>query len=264
MNGDTAFTNEQTKGGWNVSWQGAGEWTEIGFTTKYSITKGETYVVKAKLRVNSLVTAAITNMYLDSGVVSGGGNNCGFDLTNAWTYNEAEGVYVLEKSFTATNDTDFVLRLACNYHGEYSFDVELFDVVLAQPPFVSVADNTLVGKITEDGAQYSMAKEGGWATCTATTRFSLTEGKRYTVSFLVSEISDASKIGNIYFSSTLGKIDNTCITTGTKNENGGYVCSVTFTVESSGVLDWRFAVNTKAAGLTFTISDFTVTEAAEA
>ena len=121
-----------------------------------------------------------------------------------------------------------------------------------------------MGEITDDGAQYSMAKEGGWATCTATTRFSLTEGKRYTVSFLVSEISDASKIGNIYFSSTLGKIDNTCITTGTKNENGGYVCSVTFTAESSGVLDWRFAVNTKAAGLTFTVSDFTVTEAAEA
>ena len=250
----------ETENGYRVAYGNKDDWAFIRFKTAYTLKAGANYTLSVKLRVNTLNNTALTNLNIDDNY-----NNEKF--LNNWTeIGETNGKkeYTIKRNFQATADGDFLLRLACNYHGEYSFDVELFDVALAQPPFASVKDNTLVGKITDDGAQYFMANEGGWATCTATTRFSLTEGKRYTVSFLVSEISDASKIGNIYFDSTLGKISLTCITTGTKNKNGGYVCSVTFTAESSGVLDWRFAVNTKAAGLTFTISDFTVTEAAEA
>lgn len=264
LKGDTACTNERTETGWNIAWSGTGDWTEIGFNTKYSIVKNNDYKVTAKLRVNKLETAAVNNFYLDSGLVNGGGNACGMALTNAWISSGESGVYTLATTFTANDTLDLVLRLACNYNGTYSFDVELFDITLENavlPPFTKVVDKTLVGTITESGAQYRMANKGGWATCIATTKYTLTKGQKYTVSFVVSDISDESKVGNIHFNSALGEVNWSCITTGTKNESGGYVCTIPITAKDDGILDWGFAVNAEADGLTFVVSDFTVVEA---
>ena len=266
--------NERTEKGWNIAWGGTGDWTEIGFNTKYSVVKNKDYKVTAKLRVNKLETAAVSNLYLDSGLVNGGGNPCGFALTNAWKSSEEAGVYTLEATFTATDSVDFILRFACNYNSgkgkeewnSYSFDLDLFDITLEEivpPPFTQVGeeDSALVGEITATGAKFTLKNDNAWNPRSVITKYSLTAGKKYVVSFVVSDISDESKARNIYSGISSA---NVCITEGTKNEDGSYVCRVEITPESDGILTWRFAVNASANGLTFTISDFTVTEAAKA
>lgn len=266
--------NERTEKGWNIAWGGTGDWTEIGFNTKYSVVKNKDYKVTAKLRVNKLETAAVSNLYLDSGLVNGGGNPCGFALTNAWKSSEEAGVYTLEATFTATDSVDFILRFACNYNSgkgkeewnSYSFDLDLFDITLEEivpPPFTQVGeeDSALVGEITATGAKFTLKNDNAWNPRSVITKYSLTAGKKYVVSFVVSDISDESKARNIYSGISSA---NVCITEGTKNEDGSYVCRVEIAPESDGILTWRFAVNVSANGLTFVISDFTVTEAAEA
>ena len=269
LNGDTAFTNEQTENGWNIYFNKSADWNTIVFNTKYSVAAQKEYRLTVKLRIDQLSGTntkgeiiGISNFYID--------NQDGGDIpltTNKWKEltpengNDGSKYYIQEIIFTASSDKDFVLRLACNFNGNYIVDAEIYDVTIEEFGVFASQNGFATWERTQTGATVKL-NFTGWTTPKITTKTKVESGKKYTVTFNVSD-----------FSNTLQDSISGCFVqnyNGTSNEwKALSVGENTFTVsaDSDGVLILTFAFNDSAKNgstITFTISDFTVTEAAEA
>ena len=269
LNGDTAFTNEQTENGWNIYFNKSADWNTIVFNTKYSVAAQKEYRLTVKLRIDQLSGTnengeiiGISNFYID--------NQDGGDIPltpNKWKEftpengNDGSKYYIQEIIFTASSDKDFVLRLACNFNGNYIVAAEIYDVTIEEFGVFTSQDGFATWERTQTGATVKL-NFTGWTTPKITTKTKVESGKKYTVTFNVSD-----------FSNTLQDNISGCFVqnyNGTSNEwKALSVGENTFTVlaDSDGVLILTFAFNDsakKGSVITFTISDFTVTEAAEA
>lgn len=269
LNGDTAFTNEQTENGWNIYFNKSADWNTIVFNTKYSVVAQKEYRLTVKLRIDQLSGTntkgeiiGISNFYID--------NQDGGDIPltpNKWKEftpengNDGSKYYIQEIIFTASSDKDFVLRLACNFNGNYIVAAEIYDVTIEEFGVFTSQNGFDSWERTQTGATVKL-NFTGWTTPKITTKSKVESGKKYTVTFNVSD-----------FSNTLQDSISGCFVqnyNGTSNEwKALSVGENTFTVsaDSDGVLILTFAFNDsakKGSTITFTISDFTVTEAAKA
>ena len=269
LNGDTAFTNEQTENGWNIYFNKSADWNTIVFNTKYSVVAQKEYRLTVKLRIDQLSGTntkgeiiGISNFYID--------NQDGGDIPltdNKWKEltpengNDGSKYYIQEIIFTASSDKDFVLRLACNFNGNYIVAAEIYDVTIEEFGVFTSQNGFASWERTQTGATVKL-NFTGWTTPKITTKSKVESGKKYTVTFNISD-----------FSNTLQDSISGCLVqnyNGTSNEWKAFsVGENTFTVSaaSDGVLILTFAFNDsakKGSTITFTISDFTVTEAAEA
>ncbi len=259
--------NERTEKGWNIAW-GKKEaiWNAISFNTKYSIIANKEYRLTVKLRIDKLTEASIDNFYIDDSVEDKEVANS-INLTNKWQVvsdatDESVVYYELAVNFTATTDSDFALRFACNYNGTYSFDVELFDITLEEiTAFENQQREFRTWERTQTGAKVIL-DFNGWTTPTITTKTTAERGKKYLVTMNISDFNNTLQDGMAgCFIQNYNGVANEwkALSAGTN----------TFTVlaNGDGALVITFAFNDSAqrgSVITFTISDFTVTEAAEA
>lgn len=267
LNGDTAFTNEQTENGWNIYFNKSADWNTIVFNTKYSVVAQKEYRLTVKLRIDQLSgeNISIKNFFIDN--QDGGDIELGDGKDNNWNEftpengNDGSKYYIQEIVFTASSDKDFVLRLACNFNGNYIVAAEIYDVTIEEFGVFASQNGFASWERTQTGATVKL-NFTGWTTPKITTKTKVETGKKYTVTFNVSD-----------FSNTLQDNISGCFVqnyNGTSNEwKALSVGQNTFTVSaaSDGVLMLTFAFNDsakKGSTITFTISDFTVTEAAEA
>lgn len=267
LNGDTAFTNEQTENGWNIYFNKSADWNTIVFNTKYSVVAQKEYRLTVKLRIDQLSgeNISIKNFFIDN--QDGGDIELGDGKDNNWNEftpengNDGSKYYIQEIVFTASSDKDFVLRLACNFNGNYIVAAEIYDVTIEEFGVFASQNGFASWERTQTGAAVKL-NFTGWTTPKITTKTKVETGKKYTVTFNVSD-----------FSNTLQDNISGCFVqnyNGTSNEwKALSVGQNTFTVSaaSDGVLMLTFAFNDsakKGSTITFTISDFTVTEAAEA
>ena len=269
LNGNTAFTNEQTENGWNIYFNKSADWNTIVFNTKYSVVAQKEYRLTVKLRIDQLSGTntkgeiiGISNFYID--------NQDGGDIpltTNKWKEftpengNDGSKYYIQEIVFTASIDKDFVLRLACNFNGNYIVAAEIYDVTIEEFGVFTSQDGFATWERTQTGATVKL-NFTGWTTPKITTKTKVESGKKYTVTFNISD-----------FSNTLQDSISGCFVQNYNGKSNEWkalsVGENTFTVlaDSDGVLILTFAFNDsakKGSTITFTISDFTVTEAAEA
>lgn len=267
LNGDTAFTNEQTENGWNIYFNKSADWNTIVFNTKCSVVAQKEYRLTVKLRIDQLSgeNISIKNFFIDN--QDGGDIELGDGKDNNWNEftpengNDGSKYYIQEIIFTASSDKDFVLRLACNFNGNYIVAAEIYDVTIEEFGVFASQNGFATWERTQTGATVKL-NFTGWTTPKITTKTKVETGKKYTVTFNVSD-----------FSNTLQDSISGCLVqnyNGTSNEwKALSVGENTFTVsaDSDGVLILTFAFNDsakKGSTITFTISDFTVTEAAEA
>lgn len=154
-----------------------------------------------------------------------------------------------------------MLRLACNFNGNYIVAAEIYDVTIEEFGVFTSQNGFASWERTQTGATVKL-NFTGWTTPKITTKSKVESGKKYTVTFNISD-----------FSNTLQDSISGCLVqnyNGTSNEwKALSVGENTFTVlaDSDGVLILTFAFNDsakKGSTITFTVSDFTVTEAAEA
>ena len=267
LNGDTAFTNEQTENGWNIYFNKSADWNTIVFNTKYSVVAQKEYRLTVKLRIDQLSgeNISIKNFFIDN--QDGGDIELGDGKDNNWNEftpengNDGSKYYIQEIIFTASSDKDFVLRLACNFNGNYIVAAEIYDVTIEEFGVFTSQNGFATWERTQTGATVKL-NFTGWTTPKITTKTKVEAGKKYTVTFNISD-----------FSNTLQDSISGCLVqhyNGTKNDYKALsVGENTFTVlaDSDGVLILTFAFNDsakKCSTIIFTISDFTVTEAAEA
>ena len=259
--------NERTEKGWNIAWnKKEAIWNAISFNTKYSIIANKEYRLTVKLRIDKLTEASIDNFYIDDSVEDKEAANS-INLTNKWQVvsdatDESVVYYELAVNFTATTDSDFALRFACNYNGTYSFDVELFDITLEEiTAFENQQREFRTWERTQTGAKVIL-DFNGWTTPTITTKTTAERGKKYLVTMNISDFNNTLQDGMAgCFIQNYNGVANEwkALSAGTN----------TFTVlaNGDGALVITFAFNDsakKGSTITFTISDFTVTEAAEA
>ena len=259
--------NERTEKGWNIAWnKKEAIWNAISFNTKYSIIANKEYRLTVKLRIDKLTEASIDNFYIDDSVEDKEAANS-INLTNKWQVvsdatDESVVYYELAVNFTATTDSDFALRFACNYNGTYSFDVELFDITLEEiTAFENQQREFRTWERTQAGAKVIL-DFNGWTTPTITTKTTAERGKKYLVTMNISDFNNTLQDGMAgCFIQNYNGVANEwkALSAGTN----------TFTVlaNGDGALVITFAFNDsakKGSTITFTISDFTVTEVAEA
>lgn len=259
--------NERTEKGWNIAWnKKEAIWNAISFNTKYSIIANKEYRLTVKLRIDKLTEASIDNFYIDDSVEDKEAANS-INLTNKWQVvsdatDESVVYYELAVNFTATTDSDFALRFACNYNGTYSFDVELFDITLEEiTAFENQQREFRTWERTQTGAKVIL-DFNGWTTPTITTKTTAERGKKYLVTMNISDFNNTLQDGMAgCFIQNYNGVANEwkALSAGTN----------TFTVlaNGDGALVITFAFNDsakKGSTIIFTISDFTVTEAAEA
>ena len=267
LNGNTAFTNEQTETGWNIYFNDSANWNTIVFNTKYSVVAQKEYRLTVKLRIDQLSgeNISIKNFFIDNqdkgDIELGDGKDNNWNEFTPENGNDGSKYYIQEIIFTASSDKDFVLRLACNFNGNYIVDAEIYDVTIEEFGVFASQNGFATWERTQTGATVKL-NFTGWTTPKITTKTKVESGKKYTVTFNVSD-----------FSNTLQDSISGCFVqnyNGTSNEwKALSVGENTFTVsaDSDGVLILTFAFNDsakKGSTITFTISDFTVTEAAEA
>ena len=267
LNGNTAFTNEQTENGWNVYFNGLADWNTIVFNTKYSVVAQKEYRLTVKLRIDQLSgeNISIKNFFIDNhdkgDIELGDGKDNNWNEFTPENGNDGSKYYIQEIIFTASSDKDFVLRLACNFNGNYIVAAEIYDVTIEEFGVFTSQNGFATWERTQTGASVKL-NFTGWTTPKITTKTKVEAGKKYTITFNISD-----------FSNTLQDSISGCLVqhyNGTKNDYKALsVGENTFTVlaDSDGVLILTFAFNDSAKNgstITFTVSDFTVTEAAEA
>ena len=272
LNGNTAFTNKQTETGWEFHFNGTANWNTITFNTSYSVVAQKEYVLTVKLRVDQLSggNIVIKNFFIDN--QDGGDIALGDGKDNNWTKftpengNDGSQYYIQQIVFTASANKDFVLRLACNYNGAYIVDAEIYDVTIEEyGVFVINGQSGFASwERTQTGASVKM-NYTGWATPTITTKTKVESGKKYTVTL---NISDFNNTG-------LGENPKGCHAKYYTGSADGYkalalgkniftVLADSASMDSEGRLKITFAFNDDVGSgntVTFTISDFTITEA---
>lgn len=271
LNGDTAFTNEQTENGWNIYFNKSADWNTIVFNTKYSVAAQKEYRLTVKLRIDQLSGTntkgeiiGISNFYID--------NQDGGDIPltpNKWKEftpengNDVSKYYIQEIIFTASSDKDFVLRLACNFNGNYIVAAEIYDVTIEEFGVFTSQEGFATWERTQTGATVKLEQKSTWTAPKITTKTKVESGKKYTVTFTISDFNNTQKDDiSGCFVQHFGGTKNDAYKALTVGKN-------TFTVlaDSNGVLIITFGFNSDVSVgsvITFTISDFTVTEAAEA
>lgn len=271
LNGDTAFTNEQTENGWNIYFNKSADWNTIVFNTKYSVVAQKEYRLTVKLRIDQLSGTntkgeiiGISNFYID--------NQDGGDIpltANKWKEftpengNDGSKYYIQEIIFTASSDKDFVLRLACNFNGIYIVAAEIYDVTIEEFGVFTSQDGFATWERTQTGATVKLEQKSTWTAPKITTKTKVESGKKYTVTFTISDFNNTQKDDiSGCFVQHFGGTKNDAYKALTVGKN-------TFTVlaDSDGVLIITFGFNSDVSVgsvITFTISDFTVTEAADA
>lgn len=215
LNGDTAFTNEQTENGWNIYFNKSADWNTIVFNTKYSVVAQKEYRLTVKLRIDQLSgeNISIKNFFIDN--QDGGDIELGDGKDNNWNEftpengNDGSKYYIQEIIFTASSDKDFVLRLACNFNGNYIVAAEIYDVTIEEFGVFTSQNGFATWERTQTGATVKL-NFTGWTTPKITTKTKVEAGKKYTVTFNISD-----------FSNTLQDSISGCLVqhyNGTKNE----------------------------------------------
>lgn len=272
LKGDTAYTNEQTENGWKIYYNREAQWNTISFNTKYSVVSQKEYRLTAKLRIDELSGGDITvnRFFID--------NEDGGDLVtadgNKWNeFTPENGIdgskyYIQQIVFTAKSDKNFVLRLACNYGGTYLVDAEIYDVTIEEFG-VFVEGNTdkfATVKRTQTGASVEL-NFTGWTTPWITTKTKVESGKKYTISFTVSDFNNTGlgeNLAGCFVKYTNASNPYKALTLG---ENTVTVLADSDWIDSEGRFILRFAFNDSVGSnntVTFTISDLTITEVTEA
>lgn len=269
LNGDTAFTNEQTENGWNIYFNKSADWNTIVFNTKCSVVAQKEYRLTVKLRIDQLSgeNISIKNFFIDN--QDGGDIELGDGKDNNWNEftpengNDGSKYYIQEIIFTASSDKDFVLRLACNFNGNYIVAAEIYDVTIEEFGVFASQNGFATWERTQTGATVKLEQKSTWTAPKITTKTKVESGKKYTVTFTISDFNNTQKDDiSGCFVQHFGGTKNDAYKALTVGKN-------TFTVlaDSDGVLIITFGFNSDVSVgsvITFTISDFTVTEAAEA
>lgn len=269
LNGDTVFTNEQTENGWNIYFNKSADWNTIVFNTKYSVVAQKEYRLTVKLRIDQLSgeNISIKNFFIDNqdkgDIELGDGKDNNWNEFTPENGNDGSKYYIQEIVFTASSDKDFVLRLACNFNGNYIVAAEIYDVTIEEFGVFTSQDGFATWERTQTGATVKLEQKSTWTAPKITTKTKVESGKKYTVTFTISDFNNTQKDDiSGCFVQHFGGTKNDAYKALTVGKN-------TFTVlaDSDGVLIITFGFNSDVSVgsvITFTVSDFTVTEAAEA